>query len=267
MRRVAVACLVLVGMFALAPRAQAAPILYGITFDEELIRINTTTGAGALVGPLSTAMDAYGLATWGSRLIAFDQNTDLLRELNPNTGATIGSISVGTNLVGEGGFAMRSDGTGFIADCAEGDLYSFNANTNSSALVGNSGSGVCFDGLDISAGGTLYGLSQGFVALYTINQVTGAATFVGNTGFGGGSGLSGLAFAPDGTLFAADQTSNLYIINLATGAASLVGATGFNNISGLTFLDDAAAVPEPATLLLLGGGLVGGLARRRRRKN
>ena len=272
MRRALVASLVLAGMIAFAPRAQAAPILYGITFDEELIRIDTTTGAGALVGALSTPMDSYGLGSWGSRLFAFDQNADLLRELNPNTGATIGSININlsTNLIGEGGFTMRSDGTGFISECAEGDLYSFNANTGTSAFVGNAGGSPapCFDGLDLSAGGTLYGVSQGFTNLYTINQVTGAATLIGPTGAPqGATPLAGLAFAPDGTLYAANSSSNLYIINLVTGSATLVGGIGFDNISGLTFLDDAAAVPEPATLLLLGGGLVGGLARRRRRQN
>lgn len=78
----------------------------------------------------------------------------------------------------------------------------------------------------IKAGNLAY--MAGFNRLYRLDLSTGAATVVG-TGFGvvGGAAVSdvkGLAFAPDGTLYAfADSPQALFRINTTTGRASLVG--------------------------------------------
>ncbi len=52
--------------------AQASEILYGITFNHELITIDPTTGAGTLVGPLNPLLQPFGLAVRGSELYTFD---------------------------------------------------------------------------------------------------------------------------------------------------------------------------------------------------
>ena len=70
--------------------------------------------------------------------------------------------------------------------------------------------------------------------LYTIDSSTGAATFVGSTGFN----LRGLTIDPlSGRAFASAAQSSgsggLYEINLSTGAASLVGGT--QNYSEMVF--------------------------------
>ncbi len=78
----------------------------------------------------------------------------------------------------------------------------------------------------IKAGNLAY--MAGFNRLYRLDLSNGAATVVG-TGFGsvGGAAVSdvkGLAFAPDGTLYAfADSPQALFRINTTTGRASLVG--------------------------------------------
>jgi hypothetical protein len=96
-------------------RVSAAPVLFGITFDETLIRIDTASGAGTLVGNLSSRMEAFGLGTRNNRLYTFDQNADLVRELSPTDGSTLNSYDVGISTFGEGGLAFRADGIGFLA--------------------------------------------------------------------------------------------------------------------------------------------------------
>ena len=54
-----VAAVMLAGMLAGPAQAQ---VLYGITRNDQLITIDTVTGAGTLVGPLSTSMNAPGIA-------------------------------------------------------------------------------------------------------------------------------------------------------------------------------------------------------------
>jgi DNA-binding beta-propeller fold protein YncE len=73
---------------------------------------------------------------------------------------------------------------------------------------------------------TLYGAysPNGPGELITIDTATGAPTVVGATS----SAIDGLAFAPDGTLYAADNTNNqLVTLDPATGAvASVIGPYG-----------------------------------------
>ena len=228
----------------------AAPILYGITFDEELIRINTTTGAGTLVGNLSSTMASFGLGTRNNELYTFDQTADLIRQLSPTTAATLNSFNVGITTVGEGGLAFRSDGLGFLSQGGGGGFWSFSLSTLTSSLI-TSVQAPTMDGLDFSPTDVLYGLSQETYNLYTINVATGATTLIGATGLTAATGFGGLAFRGDGVLFAI-QGLDLYTINTATGVATLIGNSGFDKISGLTFLDvEASSVPEPGSAMLL----------------
>jgi hypothetical protein len=245
--------------------AQAAPVLYGITFlGNQLITIDIATGAGTVVGPLDSSMGAYGLGTVGTDLYTFDQTADLLRELDPATGDTLGSVALGIgNLIGEGAIDFRSDGTGFLTTASPGpNLYSFTT-AGGGTLIGTTSQVI--DGLAFDSTDTLYGLIQAGANLVTINQATGALTVVGPTGLGSGPVLGGLAFLDD-QLYAVLSTataSSLYTLDPGTGLSTLVGSVGIGGVSGIAFLDtESSPAPEPASVLLIGFGLA--VAARRR---
>jgi len=241
-----------------AKTALAVEVLYAITFDDELLTINSATGAGTLVGALDTSMLGLGLGTRAGKLYTFDQQADRVRELSPTTADTLNTYDVGIATIGEGGLGFRSDGIGFLASLAAGGLHTFDITLGTSAPFAAGATRPFMDGLDFNSSDVLYGISDVTLALYTINQITGATTLVGDTGFDSTSRLSGLAFRSDDVLFGVIN-DNLYTINTGSGAATLVGAIGYDRVSGLTF------VPESrATFGLLGLAAMGLAGFRRR---
>jgi hypothetical protein len=239
-----------------------ADFLYATTFNEELISIDPSTGAGTLIGSLDSEMDAFGLSDRGTSIYTFDQTADRIRQLDPATGHTLATIDIGVSgIIGEGSLAFRSDGIGFMTQSAGsvGQLWSFDITLpGSTAITTDYGLTPSMDGADFDGSDVLYGLSQNSYDLYTINQTTGATTYVGPTGFLSGTGLGGLTFTSNGTLYGVLNDA-LYTINPGTGAASLVGPIGFNDVSGLT-----AVIPEPATFVILGLGSLCLIRRKRR---
>lgn len=93
--------------------------------------------------------------------------------------------------------------------------------------------------------GTLYALDNTTDSLLTINQATGAATFVGTLGISANA-VGGMDFALDGSgLYIATNVGRIYEVDPATGAAgTLLGQLPFNSST-------IAAVPEPAAVALL----------------
>jgi len=231
---------------AVAAGTAHAQTLYGITITgNELITINTSTGAGTLVGPLSSNMNAFGIAFRGNKLYAFDDVADRLRELNPATGATVNTIDVGITISAEGDIVFRSDGLGLLSAQGPPSLYRFDVTAPNSVLVGPLNPPM--DGLAFNAAGVLYGLRDNGSALYTVDPATASTTLIGNTGISvptvNSSG--GLAFDINGTLFAVVSPwppgpSILYRLDTSSGAATMVGNVGFNGVSGLAFQPTAS---------------------------
>lgn len=259
--------LLTLALATVAPVAARADYLLGITyFGNQLVRIDPTTGAGALVGNLGTNVAAFGLAQRGGNLYTFDSVDSTVRQINPTTGAAGSAINVGMPAVlGQGGLAFRADGIGFVSSALnpssfapENDLYRFDIATGTSALVGRSSTALA--GLAF-LGGTLYGIGKTDDTLYTVNQTTAALTAVGFLTAMAGSPIQSLTAGANGVLYGTFD-DRLFAINPLTGLATAVDSdpsndTGFSSISGLTYVVTPAAVPEPASVVLLG---LGGLA-------
>lgn len=103
-------------------------------------------------------------------------------------------------------------------------------------------------GYDLSPGGILYGVigsggTGSTPLLYTINPLTGVTALVGT--MTGAVGIEALAFAPDGTLYAAGSSTDyhpsdkLYRVNVSTGALTLVGGLSLPG-GGTPDIDDLA---------------------------
>ncbi|MHC4677041.1 MAG: DUF7901 domain-containing protein, partial [Planctomycetota bacterium] len=205
-----------------APPETATYKLYANTFQtltpDQLLSINPSTGAGTLIGDMATSVP-FGLSDRGTELYTFDKASDgnnVVVRLNPATGDTLNKTVINlSGLSGEGALAFRSDGIGYLTSAmsANGQLWSFDLTVPSSTYIGAYQPSM--DGLDFSPEGVLYGLKQSSgieYELYTINQttaattytlnpLTGQATWVGPIGFSDISGLTALAVAePEPTL-------------------------------------------------------------------
>jgi DNA-binding beta-propeller fold protein YncE len=281
--RVAVYCLG-IGL-AWTATCQAGQVLYGITQLDQLITINTSTGAGTLVGALSTSMNAIGLAQTGGNLYAFDTNNNVLQQIDPTSAATLATIAVGytsQDALGEGDLAFNGAGTGFLVSSlmadgsfGGGSLFSLNLGANSHSLV-KDGLTQLFSGLAFDpSNGSLYAMTADGSALYLVDPATGNVTLVGSTGISNANAVwGGLSFQSDGTLFATVgdsgviPTSTLYTLSTASGTASFIGDIGFASVSGIAFLGSGPppGIPEPSTgLLMLAVPVV--LAARRKLQN
>ena len=183
-----------------APSASAQPA-YGVTSQagvcpSNLYRIDFTTGAGTLVGPIvGPDSKPYCLVS----AMKFDQDTGGLYAIgvktptgasgflilvDPHTGAAteIGDAGIfGTDM------AFGADGTLFVNGGSEADtephhMFKVDKTTGASTLLGITGATGGGNALTFNAG-TLYLASGG--KLYTVNQTTGAATPLANLNFPG----------------------------------------------------------------------------------
>ena len=134
-----------------------------------LIRINTSTGAGTLVGALNGLSGAgpngqldYGLAfTCDGRLWASSDTTGTLWEINPSNAAVREVGNTGAPLSGLGGHGQQLYGIGVqngFGDRAQQALYRIAPDTATATRIGSLGVNdtLSSSGADFDAGGMLW---------------------------------------------------------------------------------------------------------------
>ena len=135
------------------------------------------------------------------------------------------------------------------ATSSTGCLRLVSAAGQASRLMGCAGIDIKGIGYDANHN-ILYGTDDS--SLYTVDQLTGAATRVGS--FGGQTTMQALAYdAGMDTLYAADvDTGALYTIDTSTGAATQVGPTGSTHLINDIYID-----PTTGQMFGIGGELTG----------
>jgi hypothetical protein len=267
--------------------AGAAPFsgeLFGTdAIGGHLLRINTVTGAGTIVGTIGFPVPS----------LAFDPITGILYggegagipnlyTVNPATGAATLVGNTGLGLAAIGGMDFRTDGVLFAAVNIIGDggtgsetLATINKATGLATIVGFFGvegmEAIAFDSSGVLWGArSASGAGVGIPGLYTINTSTGQATFVepivSALGLPPSGGVVSLQFATDGRLFGGTATpigavndgGRLITIDRSTGIFSFVGvvpATPGGVSLGALAGTTSARIPEPSALSLLGVGV------------
>jgi len=164
--------------------------LFGVSdINDELVAIDTATGAGTVVGSLGISFEDSGLAFDGSGNLLL-ATPDNFYSVDPGTGAAtlIGSLGQGvTGLSSQGGTVYGLGGNN------SDNLVTINTRTGTAISVGDL-INVSLDdgGVDFDPIGTLWGLEdQGDI--FTINLGTGEATLVSTTLVG----FESLAIVPE----------------------------------------------------------------------
>lgn len=153
--------------------------LFGVShIADQLLTINTATGAATPVGSLGVNVTDVGLAfdSAGNLFLSADFGGDDFYSVDSTTGAA--SLIGSTGTTGVVGLDFSSDGTLFgLADWGENELVTIDTTTGAATAVGQLGWGTLTGGIAFDSAGTLYagfGLS-GSQGLTTINPATGAA--------------------------------------------------------------------------------------------
>jgi hypothetical protein len=235
--------------------------------------IDERTGNGILAGALGSsngggnalAIDRSG-TPYTTMTYGYPLNGIYLVPLRRQDGFWLGTLGprIGLHVPG---LAFSPGGTLFAIgnnDATGDDLYTIDVDTGVRTLVGSTRLfGIA--ALEFSPQGILYGFDGGRgsgtgVGLVTIDPLTGVATDVDPAVDGSAWDVLTIAFAPDGTLYAA--RTSLFTVDITTGALTLVASGGGWNIGGMVW------IPEPCTptalLSLAAAALLVHLCRRRK---
>jgi len=244
----------------------ASAQLYGLSSDTPGTVYSVDEGTGAA----TAVTNVTGNVLTSIVDIEFLNGTAYACDVLVDSGWAFGTIDLGT-----GAFTQlnNQDGSanwwGLAAKQSANILYTVDFNdANNLKKITSSGTVTTIGLTGLSAVGAMtYDNVNGLLyatdgdGLYTLNEGTGAATFIGNLGLGGNN-FSDLAYNDDLGVLYYTLNGNLYTVNTGTGAATLVGGLGVT-VDGLGW--KAGVVPEPASMAALGTGLMV-LLRKRRKK-
>ncbi len=200
--------------------------------------------AGTLAAPQAQASALYGVGYSGpTPLYELDQTSGALSSIGPTGSDNIGDLTSDTRAGSFTLWGMRIASNELVTlDAGTGAISGSVALDSTDRMVS-----IAFDAVSGRLfGNTSVGFGAAFDALYEINPVTGATTFVGRILF---NNVFALAFDQAGTLFGvSDSTDELISISTTTGNGALVGSTG------LGFAFDIASRPEDGVMFLADSG-------------
>ena len=240
--------LLMAGDLALGARVAQAQALWGSSSEvgpnaSSLFKIDPTTGLATLVGPTGFADAISGVkfdpltgTLYG--ILGFDCSGARLITVNPSTGAgtliapLIGDGFDGSTPVfcggGSDGLAFAPDGTLYAAGFDLGTALILRVDKSNGTVLDSKVVPANIAGLAFDSQGTLWisnGDATGLPELHTLDPATGSYT--STLTLSEYVVISDLAFAPDGTLYAAiSDEGKLATVNTTTGLVTRVGSFG-----------------------------------------
>jgi hypothetical protein len=209
-------------------------IVYGLTNDGKVERIDTTTAATTQVGTLLFGTAAGDRDPADGKFYYLEQNTRTPRlavwDPATNTNTVLGGLSLSDPVLRA---TFNAQGVLYIT-AGNGDLYTVNTTTATATFVGAitaNGSQLPSSSGDMvfgAEGAALYLEANG--SLYRVSLASLQATYLGSDG---NIGNLQIAHGSDGTLYGTDGSGDLYTINLTNGSATLIGNTGVLQIGDL----------------------------------
>ncbi|HEX4168248.1 MAG TPA: PEP-CTERM sorting domain-containing protein [Bryobacteraceae bacterium] len=200
--------------------------------------VDLNTGASTTISSLGFI--AAGLGEIGSTVYTGPEGGTTLYSINTLDGTL---HSIGTSSISF--YAFGSTNTGLYMVDTVGGLWNVNPSTGTSTFIGSTLLPMGSNSVGMSTGSNVLYLSLAS-NVYTINTVTGQASYVGNSG----STDFGALVTSRGSLYASSVVAPnaIYSFNNSTGAASFIADTNLANYAfGL-----APIVPEPGTFGLFG---------------
>jgi choice-of-anchor B domain-containing protein len=208
-----------------------------------LISINSTSGAGTLIGPTNIIGPGFGAPGIAAVAINSDGNI-FVSDIAQNSNIYRIDAASGTpiHITSTGLFVLRDicfdrDDNLYAVD-ANGNLYTVNISTGVSNLIGSTGVGIRGLAFD-PTNGSLWA-SDNADNIYTIDLSSARSTLIGNTELD--NGTTDICFDQIGNLYGAIGASNekntLISINKSDGSGTEIGPIGFTAVAGLDIYNE-----------------------------
>lgn len=229
----------------------SANTIYGVTGSQSngvLITINSTTGAGTLVGPSGfTQLTGLSVRPSNNQLYASISGTIETQLVRVN--ATGGDAYLYKSMPFANVRAIAFD-LNDILYCAssDGKIYKYNVTTYDTNYIGSTGISSLY-GLSINpVNGSLWGIAVSGT-VYKINKQTAVAQAVGGTTI---TPNTGIAFSKTGKLYGASgigvTLNKLISIDTTSGVGTLIGTNiGFAGVNGLAISPEVIGIQNITT--------------------